>query len=56
MISEEETRHNPHSDVRLNIQKSAEAIVPGSGKSLEVWENERRGKGRTMGVLRAKGV
>ena len=34
-VSEEETRHNPYSDVRLNVQKSAEAIVPGRGMSLE---------------------
>jgi len=36
---------NPYSDVRLNVQKSAEAIVPRSGMSLKEREYERSGKG-----------
>jgi len=35
---------NPRSDVRLNIQKSAEVIVPRSGMSLKEREYELNGK------------
>jgi len=46
MIGERRTLNNPCSDVWLNIQKSAEAIVPGSGMSL--------GYGSTSGTGRAE--
>jgi hypothetical protein len=36
---------NPYSDVWLNVQKSAEAIVPCKGDVPERWEYERSGKG-----------
>jgi hypothetical protein len=35
---------NPYSDVRLNVQKSAEAIVPQRGMSLK--EGSTNGAGR----------
>ena len=44
MISERTTLNNPYSDVWLSIQKSAEAIVPGRGMSLEYGSTSGTGR------------